>query len=159
MRLWEWVDSGSVPSTGIARVPTTGNGELGPLAPPLHAASDTGESCAWEYQHNTELLPHSLYSTHQQLVYHSPQSTTNQTHTTMVCQTVSFIPVIVEAISSSDSFCVRIMFSRAPSFCQLRLVSLKCVPFIRPKTYTGKTYSIRGQYSWRASLGLYNVCK
>lgn len=109
--MWEWVDSGSVPSTGTAHVPTTGNGELGPLAPPLHAASDTGESCAWEYQHNTEQLPHSLYSTHQLLVYHSPQSTTNQTHTTVVYQivgvfTVSFIPVIVEAISSSDSFCL-----------------------------------------------------
>lgn len=105
------MDSGSVPSTGTSRVPTSGNGELGPLAPPLHAASDTGESCAWEYQHNTELLPHSLYSTHQLLVYHSPQSTTNQTHTTMICQivgvfTVSFIPVIVETISSSDSFCL-----------------------------------------------------
>lgn len=57
----EWVDSGSVPSTGTDRVPTAGNGELGPLAPPLQAASDTGKSSAWEYQHNTE-LPHSLYS-------------------------------------------------------------------------------------------------
>lgn len=163
--MWEWVDSGSVPSTGTARVPTTGNGELGPLAPPLYAASDTDESCAWEYQHNTELLPHSLYSTHQLLVYHSPQSTTKPNphdHGRPMSDCRCLHCLICTGNSGSNfffGFVLSIMFRRAPSFCQLRLVSLKCVPFIRPKTYTGKMYSIRGKYSWRASLILYNVCK
>lgn len=83
----EWVDSGSVPSTGADRVPTAGNGELGPLAPPLQAASDTGKSSAWEYQHNTTQSYPTPF-THQLLVYHWPQSTTDQTHTTTLYQIV-----------------------------------------------------------------------
>lgn len=125
--MWEWVDSDSVPSTGTARVPTTGNGELGPLAPPLHAASDTGESCAWEYQHNRATTPFSLlYSTAVGLPFTAVHNKPNpHDHGMSDC-------LIYTGNSGSNfffGFVLSIMFRRAPSFYQLRLVSLKCVAY------------------------------
>lgn len=153
----EWVDSGSVPSTGTDRVPTAGNGELGPLAPPLQAASDTGKSSAWEYQHNTtqhRATPLPLLISCWFTIDRSPQQTkpTRPRYVRLSVSsmklldllsnshiqycTVSFIPVT--RYSGSNFFVglvLSIMFRWTHSFCQFRSVSLKCVPFINPKTY------------------------